>query len=120
MLFIVYFHLVDIIVSRSAKIARALSTFEEKQDVIKHTLQSCVRNCQSPETPTKRFRRMAENFSRVGSLYLLVRHLSIIRFNVLNIRYRVAVQIKRCQLPAPIIEPPSAERASSRGRENHL
>jgi len=66
------------------------------------------------------FRRQPENFSRVGSLYLPIRRLGTVRFNVLNIRYRVAVQIKRCQLPVPITAPPSAERAGSCGHENHL
>lgn len=103
------------------KITLTLSTIiEEKQDAVTYTLQSYTRNCQPPETPTMRFRRMAENFSRVGSLYLPVRRLGTVRFNVLNIRYRVAVQIKRCQLPAPITAPPDAERAGSRGHENHL
>lgn len=84
------------------KITLTLSTIiKEKQDAVTYTLQSYTRNCQPPETPTMRFRRLAENFSRVGSLYLPIRRLGTVRFNVLNIRYRVAVQIKRCQLPAP-------------------
>jgi len=93
---------------------------KEKQDAITYTRQSYACNCQPPEPPTMRFRRLAENFSRVGSLYLPIRRLGTVRFNVLNIRYRVAAQIKRCQLPVPITAPPSAERAGSRGHENHL
>lgn len=91
----------------------------ERNRMLLRTLGKVI-HCQPPETPTMRFRRLAENFSRVGSLYLPIRRLGTVRFNVLNIRYRVAAQIKQCQLPVPITAPPSAERAGSRGRENHL